>query len=311
MTRDPAALVDAAVDGDRPALARLISLIEAGGESATDALALLHPHTGSAFVLGVTGAPGAGKSTLVDRLLTVARAAGDVAVVAVDPSSPFTGGAILGDRVRMQDHVGDEGVFIRSMASRGHLGGIAAATPKAVTTLDAAGFPLVIIETVGVGQAEVEVAGSADTTVVVVNPRWGDSIQAAKAGLLETGDIFVVNKADLPGADEAVADLVQMLAMGATSDWTPPVVKTVATEGEGVTELWEAIGRHRSHLEITGRMSEIRLERLRRQFHEAMVTEARDRASGAQGEDRFRELESDVVAGKLDPWTAAVRFLDA
>lgn len=311
MTRDPAALVDAAVVGNRPALARLLSLVEAGGESATEALALLHPHTGSAFVLGVTGAPGAGKSTLVDRLITVARAEGDVAVVAVDPSSPFTGGAILGDRVRMQDHVGDEGVFIRSMASRGHLGGIAAATPKAVATLDAAGFPLVIIETVGVGQAEVEVAGSADTTVVVVNPHWGDSIQAAKAGLLETGDIFVVNKADLPGADEAVADLVQMLAMGTTGDWSPPVVKTVATEGEGVTELWEAIGRHRSHLEITGRMSEIRLERLRRQFQEAMVTEARDRASGARGEDRLRELESDVVAGKLDPWTAAARFLDA
>jgi len=311
MTRDPAALVDAAVDGDRPALARLLSLVEAGGASATEALALLFPHTGNVFVLGVTGAPGAGKSTLVDGLITVARAGGDVAVVAVDPSSPFTGGAILGDRVRMQDHVGDEGVFIRSMASRGHLGGIAAATPKAVATLDAAGFPLVIIETVGVGQAEVEVAGSADTTVVVVNPRWGDSIQAAKAGLLETGDIFVVNKADQPGADETVADLVQMLGMGTASDWSPPVVKTVATEGEGIAELGEAIERHRSYLETTGRLSEIRLERLRRQFQEAMATEARERAGGAQGEDRFQEIESDVVAGKLDPWTAAARFLDA
>lgn len=311
MTRDPAALVDAAVAGDRTALARLLSLVEAGGGPATEALAALFPHTGDACIVGVTGAPGAGKSTLVDRLIAEARPDGEVAVVAVDPSSPFTGGAILGDRVRMQDHIGDDGVFIRSMASRGHLGGIAAATPKAVATLDAAGFQLVIIETVGVGQAEVEVAGSADTTVVVVNPRWGDSIQAAKAGLLETGDVFVVNKADNPGADEAVADLVQMLGMGATNNWSPPVVKTVATDGTGLAELWAAIGDHRAYLESTGGIGELRSDRLRRQFQDALATETQGRAGAAAGDDRFQEIESEVVAGNLDPWSAATRFLDA
>ena len=216
MPADAGALVDGALAGDRGAIARLITLVESGGDPATAALARLYPHTGHTYTVGVTGAPGAGKSTLVDRLVTVIRADGtEVGVLAVDPTSPFTGGAILGDRVRMQDHATDEGVFIRSMATRGHLGGLA--TPQAVRVLDAAGKPWVIVETVGVGQVEVEIAAAADTTVVVVNPGWGDGVQAAKAGLLEIADVFVVNKADRPGTESAMHDLAQMLELSGSA----------------------------------------------------------------------------------------------
>src|SRR5690349_12060758 len=200
MASDPADLVARAVSGDRAAVAKLISLVESGGPDARAAVAQLHPHTGSAWSIGVTGAPGAGKSTLTDKLVARVRKEGlEVGVLAIDPTSPFSGGAILGDRVRMQEHATDPGVFIRSMATRGHLGGLAVATPQAVRVLDAAGKPWIIVETVGVGQVEVEIAGQADTTIVAVNPGWGDAVQAAKAGLLEIADIFVVNKADRPG----------------------------------------------------------------------------------------------------------------
>src|SRR5438876_6450795 len=203
---------------------------------------MLDPHTGNAWSIGITGAPGSGKSTLTDELVGRLRADGkEAGVLAVDQSSTFSGGAILGDRVRMQSHTSDPGVFIRSMATRGHLGGLALATPQAVRVLDAAGKEWIVIETVGVGQVEVEIAGHADSTVVVVNPRWGDAVQAAKAGLLEVADLFVVNKADRPGAAETARDLEGMLDLGGELEWRPPVLRTVATEGTGVAELWAAL----------------------------------------------------------------------
>src|SRR3954471_1274852 len=232
--RPPAELVDALVEGDRRALAQALSAVEQGGEDAREIGRLAHGRGGTAYTVGITGAPGAGKSTLTNALITEVRAGGEtVAVLAIDPSSPFSGGAILGDRVRMQDHALDDGVFIRSMATRGHLGGLALATPQAIRVLDAAGKPWVLLETVGVGQVEVEVAGAADTTVVVVNPGWGDAVQAAKAGLLEIADLFVVNKADRAGVQETRRDLENMLEMSDLGDWTPPILETVAAKDEG------------------------------------------------------------------------------
>ena len=272
----PAALVERARAGDRGALARLLSLVETGGPAAVEALSSLYPHTGGAWTIGVTGAPGAGKSTLTDRLITRIRDEGaEVGVLAVDPTSPFTGGAILGDRVRMQGHATDPGVFIRSMASRGHLGGLAVATPQAVRVLDAVGTPWVIIETVGVGQVEVEVAGAADTTIVVVNPGWGDAVQANKAGLLEIADILVVNKADRAGRDETVHDLRNMLAWSGAQVWTPPIVETVATESRGVDDLWSAITAHRTYLESGERLAVRRRARLREELPRARRRAAR------------------------------------
>ena len=260
---DPGQLLALAQGNDRVALARLISLVERGGAPGL-AVARLAYRAAVPYTIGLTGAPGSGKSTLTDRLITVVRAGwgephpeplDEVAVLAVDPTSPFSGGAILGDRVRMQQHVLDPTVFIRSMATRGHLGGLALAVPDAVRVLGAAGLPLVIIETVGVGQMEVEVASATDTTVVVVTPGWGDSMQANKAGLLEIADLFVINKADRPGAREARRDLEQMLDLSTLGAWRPPVVDTIAATGEGVAELWSEIARHRAHLETTGSSS--------------------------------------------------------
>src|SRR5205823_326509 len=227
-------LLDDARHGSRAALAQLLSLVERGGESARSVGKLTYPMGGTAYTVGLTGAPGSGKSTLTAGLVRVLRDGGEeVAVLAVDPTSPFTGGALLGDRVRMQDHALDGGVFIRSMATRGHLGGLALATPEAVRVLDAVGFALVMVETVGVGQVEVEIAGAADTTLVVVNPGWGDAVQAAKAGLLEIADVFVINKADRPGVDEARLDLEHMLDLAAfvPGDWRPPIVAAIASTG--------------------------------------------------------------------------------
>src|SRR5438093_1344332 len=252
---DPASLVDGALAGERASVARLISMVESGGDLAHDVIARLFPHTGSAYTIGITGAPGAGKSTLTDKLIGRIRKEGvEVGVLAIDPSSPFSGGAILGDRVRMQEHATDPGVFIRSMATRGHVGGLSLATPQAVRVLDAAGKPWVLIETVGVGQAEIEGAGAADTTAVVDNPGWGDAVQTAKAGLLEIADLFVVNKADRDGTAETVRDLEFMLDLSLESGWRPPIVQTVASRGEGLEELWEAIRAHRTFLEADGRL---------------------------------------------------------
>jgi LAO/AO transport system kinase len=314
-TYDPEALVEGALAGDRAAVARLISMVEKGGESAHAAIAKLYPHTGSAYTVGITGAPGAGKSTLTDKLIARIRKENvEVGVLAIDPSSPFSGGAILGDRVRMQDHATDPGVFIRSMATRGHLGGLSLATPQAVRVLDAAGKPWVLIETVGVGQVEIEVAGAADTTMVVVNPGWGDAVQAAKAGLLEIADLFVVNKADRDGAAETVRDLEFMLDLAlepppGEAAWRPPIVKTVASRGEGFEELWEAIGAHRAFLESDGRLAARRTKRIREELKAIVVERLYQRAGEVLVGDRFEELAASVEAREVDPYTAADSLL--
>ena len=303
-------LVDAAIGGDRGAVARLISLVETGGPEATAAVAALYPSTGTAYTIGVTGAPGAGKSTLTDRLIGRMRRDGDeVGVLAIDPTSPFTGGAILGDRIRMQDHATDPAVFIRSMATRGHLGGLALATRQAIRVLDAAGKPWVIVETVGVGQVEVEIVDAADTTVVVVTPGWGDGVQANKAGLLEIADVFVVNKADRPGTDDAVRDLRQMLELSASREWMPPIVETVATDGTGIEALFDAIGCHRAYLEAGDRLTERRAERLADELRaivlEGLARRTDDVCSGPQ----FDALVARVAAREVDPYTAADEML--
>src|SRR6476620_10474595 len=250
--RPVAELFGAACDGDRAALARLLSLIERGGDEAREVSRLAHPRSGDAYLVGLTGAPGSGKSTLTSATIAHLRAAEtEVAVLAIDPSSPFSGGAILGDRVRMQDHATDPGVFIRSMATRGHLGGLALAAPQAIRLLDAVGQRTVLVETVGVGQVEVEIAGKADTTVVVVNPGWGDSVQANKAGLMEIADIFVINKADRKGVEETRRDLEQMLELSDLDPdaWHPPILPVVAITNEGVAEYWAAVVAHRAAIE--------------------------------------------------------------
>ncbi|HLN41358.1 MAG TPA: methylmalonyl Co-A mutase-associated GTPase MeaB [Acidimicrobiales bacterium] len=310
---DPGPLLDAATKGDRVALARLLTLVEGGGAPGRAVAALAYRSGREAQTVGITGPPGAGKSTLVDRLIATARAKGvaQLGVLAVDPSSPFTGGAILGDRVRMQDHALDAGVFIRSMASRGHLGGLAVAVPEAIRTLAAAGFPLVLVETVGVGQVEVEVAGATDTTVVVLNPRWGDAVQANKAGLLETADLFVINKADMPGARETRRDLEQMLDLTALGDWRPPVLETSASTGEGVDELWEEIARHERHLEEHGALEARRAARLEREFRIVLAARIRSEVDRLSTDGEFAGLARAVAEHRLDPYEAADRLLGA
>ena len=301
-------LIERARAGDRRSLARLVSRVEDDTAEGRQALAAVYPAGGDAWVTGITGAPGAGKSTLVDGLLGHAIDRGNVAVIAVDPSSPFTGGAVLGDRIRMQRHTDDPRVYIRSMANRGHLGGLADATPRVVALLDGVGFREVVIETVGVGQAEVDIASSADTVVVVVNPGWGDSIQAAKAGLLEIGDIFVVNKADRPGAHEAVTDLNRMLDVGPERVWRPPVVTTVATDGTGLGGLLTAIADHRRHLVDTGQLDELRRVRALREIEAAVRSGLRRRAAIDHAGDVMLDR---VVAREIDPWSAAEGVVDA
>ena len=308
---DPAELVEAAAAGDRAAVARLISLVERGGDAARAVGRLTYPRGGTAYTVGVTGAPGAGKSTLTDKLITHVRSSGsEIGVLAIDPSSPFTGGAILGDRVRMQDHALDSGVFIRSMATRGHVGGLALATPEAVRVLDAAGLPIVIIETVGVGQVEVEIAGAADTTVVVVNPGWGDAVQANKAGLLEVADLFVINKADRPGAREAQRDLEQMLELTGHRDWVPPILHTKAVQGDGIEQLWEAVGEHRRYLEDKGLLAERRARRITDELREIVAHRLEERAYETCSGPEFDRLRDAVLDRSLDPHSAAEQILD-
>ena len=305
-----AALVERALQGDRRSIAKVISLVERGGEDARVAIQMLHPRTGNAWTIGITGAPGAGKSTLTDQLVGRLRATGgEVGVLAVDPTSPFSGGAILGDRVRMQSHTNDPGVFIRSMATRGHLGGLALAAPQAVRVLDAVGKAWIVIETVGVGQVEVEIAGHADTTVVVVNPGWGDSVQTAKAGLMEIADVFVVNKADRPGAAETESDLVGMLELSARRGWRPPIVRTVSTIGEGVAELYDAIAAHKLHLETTGDADERRRSRLREELRGLVGAEMLERAAGLCSGPRFDKIVEEVAQRLQDPYTAVEELL--
>ena len=307
---DAEVLLERARDGDRSALARLLSLVERGGRSARAVGRLTHPSSGRSHTIGITGPPGAGKSTLTSALVRVARAEGHrVAVLAVDPSSPFTGGAILGDRVRMGDHALDDDVFIRSMASRGHLGGLSLAAPEAVRVLDAVGFAFVVVETVGVGQVEVEVAGETDTTIVVVNPGWGDAVQANKAGLLEVADVFCVNKADRPGAAEARRDLEQMLDMSADRDWRPPVLDTVATDATGIDELWSTILAHRDAMAASGRLDRERAERVKVELRRIIARQLLEEAEARTEGDGFEAAAAAVAAGDLDPWEAADRIL--
>jgi LAO/AO transport system kinase len=314
-------LLDAATGGDRVSLAQLLSMVERGGSSSR-AVAQLVYRRPPPYTVGLTGAPGSGKSTLTDQLITAARggwpgtsddqvdgALDQVAVLAVDPSSPFTGGAILGDRVRMQQHATDPSVFIRSMATRGHLGGLTLAVPEAVRVLGAVGIPLVLLETVGVGQMEVEVASAADTTLVVVTPGWGDSMQANKAGLLEVADLFVINKADRPGAAEARRDLNQMLDLGVAGDWRPPIVETSAIDGVGVDDLWAEVARHRAHLLATGKFETRRATRLETELRRVLAARLAAQIDRGQAGEGFAEALRALCEGRLDPYEAADRLL--
>jgi LAO/AO transport system kinase len=330
-------LVRDLLDGDPRALARTITRVENRSGNYRALVSALYAHTGSASVVGVTGSPGAGKSTLVDELVAHYRANGEtVGVVAVDPSSPYTGGAVLGDRVRMGSAVGDDGVFVRSMSARGHLGGLSTATADAVKALDAAGFDRVVVETVGAGQNEVDVVRTADTVVVLVQPGSGDDVQMLKAGILEIGDVFVVNKADLDGAERTVADLREMLHEGggqtrvghhgavgtgdgrATGDdgdddgesWDPPVLETVATTGEGVAGFADVLDDHRAHLERTGEMR----DRARsRAAAEVRTLLRQDTADLVEAELRRRggieALAARVADRETDPYAVADEVL--
>jgi LAO/AO transport system kinase len=297
--------------GDKRAVARLISWVEDGDrDQLREAAEALNPATGRAQVIGLTGSPGVGKSTLADALVAAYRDQGrTVGVLAVDPSSPFTGGALLGDRVRMQRHALDDGVYIRSMATRGHLGGLAWATPQAVRVLDAAGCDVVLVETVGVGQAEVEVAGLADTTLVALAPGFGDAVQVAKAGILEVADVFVVNKADRDGAEVVARDLRQMLHLGEARPWQVPVVLTVAERGDGVDRLVEAIAAHRDHLESGGELDRRRRRRAAREIEEVALAELRTELGELGRGEALDTLAEQVAAGKLGPYSAADQLL--
>ena len=313
MALDVDDLVARARDGQARAVARLISLVEDAAPEMRQATAALAPYAGRAHVVGITGAPGVGKSTSTSALVSGFRARGQrVGVLAVDPSSPFSGGALLGDRVRMQEHATDPGVFIRSMASRGHLGGLSWATPQAVRVLDAAGCDVVLVETVGVGQSEVEVAGAADTTLVLLAPGMGDGVQAAKAGILEIGDVFVVNKADRDGADSTMRELRHMLTLGSgprsgPSDdpWKPAVVKTIASRGEGIDDVLVAIDAHRDWLERTGVLAERRQARAAGEIEAIALAELRARMGDLRGDARLSALAARVAEGDLDPYSAA------
>ena len=307
-----AALFGEACNGDRAALARLLSLIERGGDDARTVGRLVYPKTGNGYIIGITGAPGAGKSTLTSALISHIRSLEQtVSVLAIDPSSPFTGGAILGDRVRMQNHATDLGVFIRSMATRGHLGGLSLATSEAVRLLDAVGSPCTLVETVGVGQVEVEIARNADTIVVVVNPGWGDSVQANKAGLLEIADIFVINKADRPGVDQTRRDLEQMLELSDFSSdaWRPTIVTTVGTTGDGAGDLWRAINEHRQHATADGSLAKRRDQRLRNELRAIIVRRLEHRAREICTGDRWEEIQNEMLSRSRDPWSSADEML--
>jgi LAO/AO transport system kinase len=299
-------LIRGVLAGERRSVARAISLVEDGAAELAALSAGIFGRTGAAATIGLTGAPGVGKSTLAGELVRTARAQEDrIAVLAVDPTSPFTGGALLGDRVRMQEHATDPGVFIRSMATRGHLGGMALAAPEAVRILDAAGYGQVIVETVGVGQAEVEVAAATDTAVVVLAPGAGDAVQMAKAGILEVADVFVVNKGDREGAGQTARDIRQMLGMGPARDWSPPVLTTTATTQEGVAELWAAIEAHRAHMAATGGVEVRRRARLRGEVES--LAAARFRTRVADAFDAAPAIADDLAARRVDPYrTAAI-----
>ena len=314
---DPAKLLARAQGDDRVALARLLSYVERGGARGQEAVRLAY-RSEAPYTVGLTGAPGAGKSTLTDRLITLARSGWpgahaaeipQVGVLAVDPTSPFSGGAILGDRVRMGQHTLDESVFIRSMATRGHLGGLSLAVPDAVRVLGAAGVSFVIVETVGVGQMEVDIASAADTTVVVVTPGWGDSMQTSKAGLLEIADLFVINKADRPGAREARRDLEQMLDLSAPRRWRPPIVDTTATTGDGLDDLWGAVARHRDDLLDSGELVTRRADRMAQVLRQVLLARSVARIDELASGEEFTSAVKALASGELNPYQAADRLL--
>lgn len=308
----PSELFEAACAGDRAALARVLSLLERGDVVAREVGRMAYKRGGQGYTVGITGAPGAGKSTLTSAVIKHLRSMQlEIAVLAIDPSSPFTGGAILGDRVRMQDHATDPGVFIRSMATRGHLGGLSLSTPEAIRMLDAVGRKWILVETVGVGQVEVEIAGKADTTVVVLNPGWGDSVQANKAGLMEIADIFVINKADRKGVEETRRDVEQMLELSdlAHDAWRPPIIATVGNTGEGVVNLWDAVVEHRASIEASGELQKRRDFRLREELREIVARRLEQRAREICTGDQWETLQDGVLDRSIDPWSAADEML--
>jgi len=288
--------------GERRAVGRAISLVESRGDAGRELMRMLHPGTGRALRIGVTGSPGVGKSTLISALVTYLRGLGrTVAVVSVDPSSPFTNGAVLGDRIRLTDHFLDRGVFIRSMASRGHLGGLSEATAGAVLVLDAAGYDVVLVETVGSGQNEVEVQALAETVVLVLMPGSGDSIQALKAGLMEIPDLLVINKADRPGADLLRAELEATMSLAPAGPWEPPIVETRAHEGTGVEDLWAGVERHREHLSESGRLQARREDGLRRQLRALALDRLRRRFDDVGDPSFVNGLVRAVADRAIDP----------
>ncbi|WP_288797439.1 methylmalonyl Co-A mutase-associated GTPase MeaB [uncultured Arsenicicoccus sp.] len=306
---DIPSLVEQARAGRPRAVARLISLVEDAHPALREVMAALAPHTGHAHVIGITGSPGVGKSTSTNALVTALRQRDlRVGVLAVDPSSPFSGGALLGDRIRMSDHVLDPQVYIRSMASRGHLGGLSWTTPQALRVLDAAGCDVILVETVGVGQSEVEVVGLADTTIVLLAPGMGDGIQAAKAGILEIGDVFVVNKADRDGADNTVRDIRHMISLGDRTEaglWRPPVLKTVAHRHEGVDEVVEALDKHVAWMTDRGVLRQRRLKRATDEIESIVIKNLRERMGDLRGDHGMEALAAAVVDGRSDPYAAA------
>jgi len=307
-----AALADAVRAGDRRALARAITLVENGNPLAYEVVADLYPHTGHAYSVGLTGPPGVGKSSLVSALVRLVRGEErTVGVISVDPSSPFTQGALLGDRIRLSDHFLDPEVFIRSMGTRGHLGGLAETTLQALLLLDAAGKELVFLETVGAGQSEVGVLSIADTVVLALMPGSGDSIQALKAGIMEIPDVIAINKRDHPLAKTMLSEVRQVLSLGPKGGWRPPVVLTEALRGEGIEELWSAIGEHRAWLEVEGELEERRRSNLAREvFQVASIRARRHLEEAVRDDPELRRLLGDVQARRLDPLTAVREILE-
>jgi LAO/AO transport system kinase len=300
-------LAGALLSGDVRALARAISLAEDRDPQATDLVAELQPHTGKAYLVGLTGAPGTGKSTLADALVRVVRDRGEtVGVIAVDPSSPFTGGAVLGDRIRMSRHTLDKGVFIRSMGARGHLGGLAAATREAIHLLDAYGRDVILVETVGVGQSELEISTICDTIVLVLMPESGDAVQSIKAGILEIADVFVINKLDLGGAEKTRRLIQDALALGPRPPWRPPIVMTSAAKEEGVEQVWQAIDSHRAFLQESGELSTRRQERLKQEVVSLVAERAREDARQMlEGDSAIARRLRENRNGKLNPYSLA------